>query len=211
MKRIFFIKVRQTIGLNMKKLYFMVLFIGAILIYGGIISEGQTKKNLENNWNLNEIQVTISKSILGGEPGFEVKRTAEKRIFIEVTGWVTAKNLEKASIKIPQITLSGSSIKDNIKITWKVNPHGIGMVIGQNRYYELPDTIVKGRKTVEHKVSGKYSFGKSNKEDEAIFILLNNPTHICLAFIVPEKTENNLKLVFGDRDFILKLPDTISQ
>ena len=94
-----------------KKSYFMVLFIGATLIYGGIKSEGQTKINLENNWNLNEIQVTISKSILGGEPGFEVKRTAEKRIFIEVTGWVTAKNLEKASIKISQITLSGSSIK----------------------------------------------------------------------------------------------------
>ncbi|MBN2206860.1 MAG: hypothetical protein JW742_05605 [Candidatus Aminicenantes bacterium] len=157
-------------------------------------------------WNLKDPQVAVSKNIMGGEPGLEVQQIAEKGIFIEISGWLSAKDLTNASIKLSQITLSGSTLSGDLEASWQLHPHGLGMAIGKNRYYELPHTIVKGIKTVEHSMSGKYRFGKADVNSEATLFLLKNPTFVCLAFLVPEQAQKELILFFGDAKFNLTLP-----
>ncbi len=179
------------------------------LILATFIFLNQIESSAENGqagpWDLKDLQTAVSKSIMGGEPGLEVQQTAEKGIYVEIWGWISARDLANASIKMSQITLSGSSKSGGMEVAWKVHPHGLGMVIGPNRFYELPHAIVKGMKTVEHDISGKYRFGKDDIASEATLILLKNPTYICLAFVVPEQVRKDLKLTFSDTKINLTL------
>lgn len=176
-----------------------ILLLFCVFCISGTNANGAQK----GVWQADNLEAAIVTEISGER---ETKTVDNNRNIIEVKIRIKPADSSSRDLKTKEIVLEGKSIANNKSVGWKLEPVGIGIVGNNGKcFYQFPHTLIKGTVGMSVATAGEFKLSREKEGAPAVITLVKSPTHICLAFSVPEGGSEKMKLHLANSRFPLSV------
>ena len=176
----------------------LILLCIMSIICSGDYAQAADKPIKKCNWTIKNIAGTVVDDVVGN-----IRIRPKNGKILDVKGSFIPSGCEHNSIEIDKIKLEGKTVSKKGS-SWQKSVTAVGI----DKDYMIPEGLIRGavqkgvkiemKDTKEFKDLGEYKVSREKKGDPAILTILQNPTELKLVFIVPDDSDNEFRLIFGD-------------